>query len=396
MKTISLLLLLFVPALYAELTVAPIFGSGMVLQRNQEIPVWGEAAPNQTVTVQLGNKTAEADADADGSWMVRLPARASGRDLTLSVQAGDESVSFTNVLMGEVWVCSGQSNMEWPVARAENGKEAIAAADYPDIRLFEVEKQTALTPQKTVEGKWQVCSPETIPDFSAVGYFFGLELYKKLGVPVGLIDSNWGGTPAEAWTPIEKLKANSDYTQILERREQLVKQWKDVQSRSEEVAKAEQAFKDKAVSLIVPEKEPDAVLFDPSVPMAGAEPIEIPSKFLYDTDGVMLLRKTFEIPAGMSITDATLRLGDVDDFDTTWVNGVRVGSTGPDVPSPSRFIREYPVSASVLKPGKNVVLVRVTDWLSGSRMGMAKTPALLFPDGSDIPLTGTWEFKLIV
>jgi len=395
-KYISMLILLVVPALYAELTVAPIFGSGMVLQRNQEIPVWGDASPGQTVTVKFDDKTVGVATDADGSWMARLPARTSGRDLTLTVTAGDETVSFSDVVMGEVWICSGQSNMKWPLSRSDNGKEAIAAADVPDIRLFAVEQQTALTPQKTVQGEWNRCTPETVPEFSAVGYFFGRRLHKELGVPVGLIGSNWGGTPADAWTPIEKLEANPDYQQILERREQLIKQWKDVQDNLDAVKQAEQEFKDKAISLIVPEKAPAAVLFDPSVPMPGAEPIEIPSKFLYDTDGVMLLRKTVEIPAGISISDAILRLGDVDDFDTTWVNGVRVGSTGPDVPNPSRFIREYPVSASILKPGKNVVLVRITDWMSGSRMGMAKDPALLFSDGGTIPLSGTWEFKLLV
>jgi sialate O-acetylesterase len=396
MKYLFLLSLFVVSSLYAELTVAPIFGNGMVLQRNQEIPVWGSASPNQNVTVQLGDETVSAEADADGSWMAKLPAKVSGRDLKLVIKAGDESVLFADVVMGEVWICSGQSNMEWPLANAENGKEAVAAANYPDIRIFEVEHQTALTPKKTIQGGWNRCAPETIPEFSAVGYFFGLELYKELGVPVGLIDSNWGGTPAEAWTPIETLKAHSDYQQILERREEMVQQWKNSQSNLEAVQKAEQEFKDKAAALVVPAEEPAASLFDPAIPMPGATPIEIPSKFLYDTDGVILLRRTFEIPVGVSIADAVLRLGDVDDFDTTWVNGVQVGTTGPDVPGASRVIREYPVSASVLKPGKNVVLVRVTDWLSGSRLGMAKKPVLLFPDGDTIPLSGTWEFKLLV
>lgn len=396
MKYIPCLLLLVVPALHAELTVAPIFGSGMVLQRNQKIPVWGEASPNQHVTVQFGEKTVEAAAGADGSWMARLPARKSGQDLVLTVRSGNESVSFTNIVMGEVWICSGQSNMEWPVAKADNGKEAVAAANHPNIRLFAVEKQTALEPQKTVQGKWNRCAPETVSDFSAVGYFFGLELYKKLGVPIGLIDSSWGGTLAEAWTPIETLEANPDYQQILKRRDQLVKQWQDMQANLESIKKSEQAFKDKAASLVVPKEEPDASLFDPSISMPEATPIEIPSRFMRDTDGVVLLRKTFEIPDGMPITDAVLRLGDVDDFDTTWVNGVRVGTTGADVDRAAHVIRQYPVSASVLKPGKNVVLVRVTDWLSGSRMGMAKDPALLFTDGTDIPLSGTWEFKLLI
>ena len=210
MKYIYLVLLLVAPALYAELTVAPVFGNSMVLQRNQEIPVWGTAAPNQNVTVQLGDERVQTRAEADGSWMAKLPARASGRDLTLTINAGMESAAFTNVVMGEVWVCSGQSNMEFSLGNSNQGKEAVAAADYPEMRLFMVEKNAAMTPQKTLKGQWEVCTPETANIFSAVGFYFGRELYQKLDVPVGLIDSSWGGTPCRGVDPDGNTQSQSE------------------------------------------------------------------------------------------------------------------------------------------------------------------------------------------
>lgn len=396
MKKRSILFLLMTPALYAELTVAPIFSSGMVLQRNREIPVWGSATPGQTVTVRLDGKTVETQAAANGSWMARLPAKASGRDLTLTVQAGDESIGFTNVIMGEVWICSGQSNMKWPLARAKNGNEAVAAANHPDIRLFNVEKQAALTPLKTVCGAWYACAPETVAEFSAVGYFFGRELYQELGVPIGLIDSSWGGTPAEAWTPLQTLEANPDYQDILERRKDTIARYGYSEADAEAIRQAKLAFMQKAVALAVPDEEPDAELFDASIPLPDSTPVDIPANFMKETDGILLLRKTFEIPDGISITDATLQLGLVDDFDVTWVNGVRVGTTGPETPLAYSILREYPVPASALKPGKNVVLVRLTDWWMGAGLGNGKNPALIFPGEKTIPLSGMWESRLLV
>jgi len=184
-----------------------IFSDHMVLQREKPIPIWGRAEANENVTVTLakGKETpvakAGTQADASGKWMVRLPALSAGGPYTLQIKA-KKAFKFENVMLGEVWVCSGQSNMYWVVSRSKDADKEIAAANYPDIRLFSVNLRTAPMPTEEVNGgPWQTCTPETIKDFSAVAYFFGRELHGELKVPIGLIKTAWGGTAIEPWTP---------------------------------------------------------------------------------------------------------------------------------------------------------------------------------------------------
>jgi sialate O-acetylesterase len=180
----------------------------MVLQRLCAAPVWGNDTPGQTVTVAFAGQRVRAVADAQGRWLARLaPLRASTQPSTLII-AGSTRVALTNVLVGDVWVCSGQSNMEWPLFNASNGAAEVAAAgQYPTLRLFTVPRATALTPQTTNDGTWEVSGPKTAGDFSAVATFFGRELIARRGVPIGLIDSSWGGTPIESWTRRAALEA---------------------------------------------------------------------------------------------------------------------------------------------------------------------------------------------
>jgi len=185
----------------AKVKLSHVFGSHMVLQRDQPIPVWGLADPDEKVVVKLGDQPAvTATADKAGAWRVDLPKMAAGGPFTLSVAASN-TVTFDDVLVGEVWLCSGQSNMEWVVAGSLNPQEEIAAADYPRIRHIKVPKLTASQPAGDFPGEWQVCSPSTAGGFTACGYFMARELQKKLNVPVGLINSSWGGTRIEPWTP---------------------------------------------------------------------------------------------------------------------------------------------------------------------------------------------------
>lgn len=199
------LLIVAVPA--ACLAMAPamptVFSDNMVLQRERPIPVWGQADANAEITVTLGEGTATATTKADGhgKWMVRLPAQPAGGPHTLTVK-GRNPVTFKNVMIGEVWVCSGQSNMFLRLARAMDAEAEVAAANHPDIRLFSVELKTAPMPLADLTGgPWQVCEPKTAKDFSAVAYFFGRHLHRELGVPIGLIHTSWGGTAIEPWTP---------------------------------------------------------------------------------------------------------------------------------------------------------------------------------------------------
>lgn len=191
----------------ADVRLPRVFGSHMVLQRDKPIIIWGWANPGETVTVQLGAESKSAQADARGEWKVALPAMAAGGPYTLAV-SGSSTVKYDDVMVGEVWLCSGQSNMEFGMGMVTNSAEEIAAADHPGIRLLLVQRDWEAQPQNDINATWKVCTPQTVTEggwngFSAVAYFFGRELNQKLNVPVGLIESDWGGTRIESWTPPE-------------------------------------------------------------------------------------------------------------------------------------------------------------------------------------------------
>ncbi|MDR1011097.1 MAG: sialate O-acetylesterase [Opitutaceae bacterium] len=200
--TLTLALTLALASVSANAAVKPavIFGDGMVLQRDRPVPVWGEAGPGENITVSFASQTAAATAGADGKWRVTLkPLAASATPATLTI-TGENTIRFSNVLVGEVWLCSGQSNMDFRLSRAANGDAAVAAANRPLLRLYKIKRAFAAAPAKTLEAAWTSSTPETAAGFSAVAYFFGLELMEKLNVPVGLINPSWGGTGIEPWT----------------------------------------------------------------------------------------------------------------------------------------------------------------------------------------------------
>ncbi len=196
-----------------------LFRDGMVLQQGVACPIWGTADPGEEVQVALriGEEAIKARGKADekdGQWRVELPAQKAGGPYTLTLQ-GKNSITLHEVYVGEVWVCSGQSNMEWPVRDTDHARETIAAARHPRLRFFPVQHQLSATPRKEVDGRWEECTPDTAAIFSAVGYHFGQHLQKALDVPVGLINASWGGTEAEAWTSREALQANAQLRSLL-------------------------------------------------------------------------------------------------------------------------------------------------------------------------------------
>ncbi len=208
-KSGALFLLIYLagyPALHADVKLPAIFGDHMVLQQDAKLPVWGTADPGEAVTVSLGDHTAHATAAADGKWQAELPPVSAGTaPLTLTV-AGKNTLKFEDVLAGDVWVCSGQSNMEFGLAGAHNHETELPKANDPQLRLFLVTKNAAHLPASDVTGHWELCTPETAARFTAVGYFFGRDLREKLQRPIGLIGTYWGGTPAEAWTSVSGLQ----------------------------------------------------------------------------------------------------------------------------------------------------------------------------------------------
>ena len=204
--------------------VPAIFGSHMVLQRDQKDRVWGWAEPGEEVTVKIAGQSQTAKAGPDGSWQVMLEPMQAGGPHVLSIQ-GKNTIEFDDVLVGEVWICSGQSNMQWPVAVANNADLEIASAKYPIIRLITVPNFGTQEPQKDFRGAWQACRPDTVGGFSAVGYFFGRQLHQTLGVPVGLINDAWGGSACEAWVRRDVLAADPKFEAMLKRWERIEKDY---------------------------------------------------------------------------------------------------------------------------------------------------------------------------
>ena len=192
---------------HAELRLGSPFTDNMVLQRETREPVWGWAAPNEQVTLQGSwGERAGVVADAQGAWLVKMATRAAGGPYSLEVCGASETTTLQNVMLGDVWLCSGQSNMEKPTGKQGgqvpclDSKKELAAANYPNIRLYKVPKRKSAAPEKTCDAKWQVCTTKTVDRFSACGYFFGRALHKSLGVPIGLMEATWGGTEVEQWT----------------------------------------------------------------------------------------------------------------------------------------------------------------------------------------------------
>ncbi|MEM7232356.1 MAG: sialate O-acetylesterase, partial [Planctomycetota bacterium] len=215
---IALLFSLSVAPASADVSLPVVLGSGMVLQRDLPVPVWGWADPGEEVTVSFAGQTKTARADDQGRWAVKLGAlKASREGRSLKVKGSNE-ISLDDVLVGEVWICSGQSNMEWPISRSMRPTEEAAAADYPAIRLFNVPGHTTSPlPQEKGRGSWQVCSPGTVKSFSAVGYFFGRRLWKEMQVPIGLVGSNWGGTRIEPWATLAGFESVKELADLANR-----------------------------------------------------------------------------------------------------------------------------------------------------------------------------------
>ena len=198
----------------AEVSLPNIFGDHMVLQREQANPVWGKASPGEKVSVSIGGQSHTTITTADGSWQVTLEPLEVGGPYELEIR-GNNTLTFSDILVGEVWVCSGQSNMGWAVRASADAELQIASANYPEIRLLSVPQIASQEPRDNFNGSWNICKPQTVADFSAVGYSFGRRLHNTLGVPIGLIDNAWGGSAVEAWISRDALEDADQYDELL-------------------------------------------------------------------------------------------------------------------------------------------------------------------------------------
>jgi sialate O-acetylesterase len=227
---------------FADVKLPAVISDNMVIQQGMKVPIWGWAEPGEKIAIKTSwpetitssfEQSYRCTADKNGKWVVKInPPEETGGPYKMSI-SGNNTITIKNILVGEVWICSGQSNMEWSVGRSANAEQEISSANYPDIRLFKVEKTFADAPQEDCKGSWSSCRSETVPGFSGVAYFFGRELHRELNVPVGLIQTCWGGTPAEAWTRHEVLAGEPEFKPIVERFEQA---WSDYLQKMDDYA----------------------------------------------------------------------------------------------------------------------------------------------------------------
>ena len=389
-KWTLVLLMLIAGSLSAQVKLPLLFSNNMVLQQGIQIPVWGWASPGEKITVTFDRIVVSAKTTKDGKWSLKLPAIMEyGGPHKMTVK-GKNTVSFENVMIGEVWICSGQSNMEFNLITAKNGEAEIAASSYPDIRLFTVKKRISQTPQDQLqEGSWLECSPATSHHFSAVAYFFARELYNKLKVPIGLIHTSWGGTVAETWMsnetasqikdfeiPLSELKKIDldNYAKTIEN---------EVRTRVGEFSAVDLGMKGDQAIWAVPE-------FDDSSWKLMNLPGYIENNGLAGVDGIIWFRKTIEISPLEAGKPGTISVAKVNDSDHTYINGILIGSTILQ----AEKSRVYNIPVGVLKAGKNILTVQVEDIGGmGGIYGDSATLKLQCQNHT-ISLSGNWKYKV--
>ena len=390
MRTIALAMLATVSSTtQAAPQLATMFSDHAVLQRGQAIPVWGTAAPREKVTVSLGGSTKVATADKGGAWRVDLPALQAGGPHVLTVTSASGQAVANDVLIGDVWLCSGQSNMEYPVRRALNGEgEAQGGAD-SQLRLLKVPQQLAELPRQTFAKvpSWQVATPDSVSHFSAACYFMVRELRASQKVPIGAVDDTWGGTPIRAWMNEESVRAGggADYADLV------------ALQRSNPTA-AIRKFGDQWGAWWRAQTA-DAVGSEPWNSRSGRTWAPVPSLAYWDNwgpewvkyIGAIWAEKSVTLTAAEAAQAATLSLSVIDDADQTFVNGVAVGGLNDPV-NP----RRYTVPAGVLKPGENRIVIYARNyWGPGGIAGPAENFALTLADGSSKPLGEGWQYARV-
>ena len=373
----------------AEVKLPAIFGDHMVLQQKANVPVWGWAEPGEKVSIKgdwqwFGKST---KADENGYWQVKIKTPKTGKTVTLTVQGPDNEIVVNDILLGEVWVCSGQSNMEFTPAMLgdEKNRQAVAQSANPQIRLFTVKNKFSLEPEADCTGSWQLCEPDVVKDFSAVGYYFGKKLNDELGVPVGLISSNWGGTVAEAWTSKETLTQFDTYMEQL------------AQVSDPDSTAAKQALKEWEDTVAAMGPGIKETWFSPDFDDSDWKEMQLPAKWtgtdLESVDGIVWFRRITNLPPSWARNEMEIHLGPIDDIATLWVNGVNMGTTfGYSTP------RVYKVPASVLRVGPNCLAVRVLDTGYEGGFTGAVEDMRIGPPGAPAERSATlakpWKYKI--
>ena len=370
----------------------PLFQDHAVLQRDRPIPVWGQATPGASVSVAFAGRTVSTHAAGDGRWHATLPSAAAGGPYEMSVRSGQASQIVRDVQIGDVWLCSGQSNMELPVWRALDAGSEIASATEPGIRLFTVPKAAAVSPQSDFSASvaWRPASPDTVRDFSAACFYFARELRRTVDVPMGLIQAAWGGSRIEAWTSSNALRMQGGLGPALD---VLALYARDPVAANERWGQQWQHWwttRADAVAADAPwQPGNDSRGWQRAPATLGAwERWGVPALAGYN--GMVWYRTQVTLSADQAAKRAQLELGPIDETDMTWVNGVAVGS---QYGAGER--RTYALPAGLLKAGANTVVINVLDtYGEGGLAGPASTHAIGLDDGTRIELDARWQYRV--
>jgi sialate O-acetylesterase len=365
----------------ADVTLPRIFGKEMVLQRQKPISVWGWASPGEKVTVMLNGRTGGATADKTGRWLVKLPALEAGGPYDLVIR-GKNTITLTNVLIGDVWLCGGQSNMQWTITQTGYQEQDTAFVNKAPIRLFTVHVDMDYMPKVDLKGTgWMSLTQENIQAFSAVAYHFGKYVQQHTGVPIGLISDNLGATAIETWMSNESLMKFPQFTEIVG---PVVKDGKNFDALNRAFEKSKPAWYTK---YYYKGTGIEQEWFKPETDITDWKPIQVSGNTwenepeLRGHDGAVWFRTTFDLPEGYKQPSFRIGLCQIDDYDIGWVNGVKVGENYG-----AHNHRGYDVPVNILKPKGNVLVVRVFD-IGGT--GGFTTPSFW---GNDI-LLGQWVYK---
>jgi len=387
-NTLAVLSALAIVGSVANAAVTPnsLFTDNAILQREVSVPVWGTASNGEKVNVEIAGQHLSTVAQ-NGEWLVRLKPVKAGGPYTLRI-TGENKIQFKNILFGDVWICSGQSNMEKPLGHSfgqdiPNYQQEIANATHPNIHEYYVPKQTSYTPIADSNSKWTVCGPDTVADYSAVGYFFVRDLQPNIKVPVGMIFTAWGGTLAEAWTSPEYLSKLPDFQKSVER----IKQFDTIEGRKKQLDEWYQKNDPGSAN----GANWQASDFDDSSWKTMPVPSVMQNTGLSGFNGIVWFRTKVNLSADEASKAAVLHLGPIDDNDTTWINGQLVGATEGFATQ-----RNYTISAGVLKAGDNVITVRLLDTGGiGGINGTADQLKLELPNSGIEPISfaGNWKYK---
>jgi hypothetical protein len=379
------------PAQAAELGLARIFSDHAVLQRNEPVAVWGTADAGRKVAVTLGGRTVNGSADAHGKWKVQLPPQAAGGPYTLTVTSDGQTVSRTDILLGDVYLCSGQSNMEFLVRASTNAMGATYGARNDRMRYLNIQKNSAMAPQEELKGpvEWTRLTPETVGDASAVCYYMARSLQASYKIPVGFINASWGGTTIQSWIGAESLRTFGDYKTGIDAVAQYgadpASAMRAQDARDEAWWRAHDPATTAQRAWIAPDFDDSA--WQTVTPTGSWKDSGLAG--FKDFDGVAWYRTTVMLTEAQAKAANTVRLGPVDACDTTWINGVRVG--GASLPW---TWRNYSVPDGVFKPGRNVIAMRVLS--GGQGGGLSGSPAdrnIGTVDGQVIPLPAAWKIQ---